>query len=524
MVKNRGAAETVSLMMIIMLAGKALGLVRDSLTGSYFGTSSIEGTAFNYASVIPRQFMDVMFASAISASFIPVFNGQLTKHGKEKAFASAHNFISVILAASAVFTALCIAFSPQIIKIYDGGKTPEAIPLAASLIRIMFVIIILSCAAFSLTGVLQSLGEFNAPAAMGLASNGVILLYFIFFMDKFGVFGLCVAYVLGWAAQIVIQLPFLIKSRFGFRFHINLRDPSLRQIGALMLPVMASTWVGPVNILVNGKAALTDVHGMEAFNAITYANTLYTVISGVFVLSLANVLFPKLSVLASQNDDQSFGETLSAAVRALFFFLIPMSAGLMALAMPIVQAVYERGRFDALSTRLTSDALVYFSVGICGFGLQTIMTRGFYATHDGKTPMITSTIAIAVNLVLSYALIKPLGAGGPAAASSVSITIAGVIMLLVLNKRYMNILNMALIKDLAKMLLIGGVTFAVVYGLRTVLKPVVGPMIANLLLSLVVPTVAGCAAYFILALVFGIPEAKIGLQTAKRLMAKYRKP
>jgi murein biosynthesis integral membrane protein MurJ len=505
-----------------MLAGKALGLVRDSMAGSYFGTASVEGTAFNYASVIPRQFMDVMFASAISASFIPVFNEQLTNRGKKKAFALAHNFISVILAASTVFTALCIVFAPQIITIYDGGKNLEAIPLASSLIRLMFVIIILSCVAFSLTGVLQSLGEFNAPAAMGLVSNAIILVYFFFFMDRFGVFGLCAAYVLGWAAQVMIQLPFLIKSHFGFRFKINLEDESLRQIGVLMIPVMVSTWVGPVNVLVNGKAALTDARGMEAFNAITYANTLYTVISGVFVLSLANVLFPKLSVLAAQNDDKGFVETLSSTVRALFFFLIPMSAGLMALAVPIVRVVYERGQFDALSTTLTSDALIYFSAGICGFGLQTIMTRAFYAMRDGKTPVITSTLAIAANLVLSYVLIKPLGVGGPAAASSISITAAGVIMLCVLNRRYKNMLNTILAIDLVKMFLLGGATFGVAYSLRVAIERL-GDSLAIKLLSLAVPMVAGSAGYFALALIFRLPEARMGLEAVKRIIAKYRR-
>jgi putative peptidoglycan lipid II flippase len=508
--KKGGAFKTVTIMMIITLAGKVLGLLRDSLVGSYYGTGSIEGTAFNYASVLPRQFMDVMFASAISASFIPVFNETLERRGKDDAFKLAHNFISVILTISVAFTLLCILFSNQIIGLYDGGKNPEAINLASSLIKAMFVIIILSCLAFSLTGVLQSLGEFNIPAAMGLASNGVILIYFIFFMKTSGVFGLCAAYVLGWLAQFVIQIPFLIKSKFKYRFKINFKDENLRRIGMLMLPVMVSTWVTPVNILVNGKAALMDSWGMQSYNAITYANTLYSVISGVFVLSVSNVIFPQLSVLAAHENVKGFADTMSKTIHSMLFLLIPMSMGLIALSQPIVRLVYQRGQFTTLSTDLTSQAMIYFSLGICGFGLQTILTRGFYAIQEGTTPMITSIAAIAINLALSFGLVKTMGVSGPAAASSISITIAALIMLVIINKKYRGTVNKTLAVDLIKMLAIGCIMLICVILARNYLQTL-GRSTLITILSIAIPIILGCGVYFVLALTLRLPETTMAI-------------
>jgi murein biosynthesis integral membrane protein MurJ len=517
MSKQGGAVKTVSIMIVVTLLGKVLGLVRDSLVGSYFGTASVEGAAFNYASVLPRQFMDVMFASAISASFIPVFNGVLEKRGREDAFKLGHNFISIILTASALITAVCILLAHPIVALYDGGKSPEAVELATKLIRLMFLIIIISCLAFSLTGILQSLNEFTIPAAMGLVSNGVILLYFIFFMRQFGVFGLSAAYVAGWAAQFLIQLPFLWKNKFRYRFRINLRDPDIKRIGVLMLPVMVSTWVTPVNILVNGKAALLDPSGIAAYNAITYANTLYTVVSGVFVLSVSNVIFPRLSVLAAHENHEEFGVTLRKILHVLCFFLIPMTLGLMALSQPIVRIVYERGQFTAQSTALTSKALIYFSIGICGFGLQTILTRAFYAFQEGKTPMITAFAAIAANLVLSFVLVKPLGVGGPALASSISITLAAVLMLAVLRKRMKSIIDRALVIDIFKMLVIG----FIMYGCAMLIRGVIagfGDSTWNRILEIALPAAAGLIIYAVLALALRLPEAKTAVGFAAKFV------
>jgi len=505
-------------MMIITFAGKALGLLRDSTVGAYYGANSVVGAAFNYASVLPRQFLDILFSSAVSASFIPVFNEVLEKRGRDKAFKLSHNFISVILTASVFVTVLfMILANPIIHAIYGGGNSTEALTLGAGLLRIMLLTIVISCLAFSLTGVLQSLGEFNAPAAMGLVSNAVILAYFFLFMDRFGVYGLCVAYVAGWLAQLFIQIPFLVKNKFGFRFHIDLRDDGLKRIGLMMLPVMIGTWVMPINIVVNGSAAQMSVYGIQSYNAITYANNLYTVLSGVLVLSVTNVIFPKLSVQAANADLKSFGDTMAQTIRTLLFLLVPVSFGLAALSRPIIRILYERHNFTAFDTYLTSSALIFFSVGICGFGLQNILIRGFYAFQEGKTPMLTSILAIGVNWVLSVSLVKIMGTGGPALASSVSITLAAAVMLWTLNRKVKGIINAGLFIDILKMLLIGLVMFAVVFYARDYLTGRLADNIIGKIGVVALPAFAGCVIYAGLSLLARMPEAL----TAAGILKKY---
>jgi len=498
-----GRIKTVAAMMAITLAGKTLGLFRDSMIGSHYGTASVEGAAFNVALMLPRNFFDVLFASAITASFIPVFNGMLVKEGREKAFALSHRFVSLILVATTAATALLILAARPVMTLYAGSLAPEIIPLATELVRYMFPIIILSGLAFSLTGVLQSLGQFNIPAAMGLVSNGVILIYFIFFMERAGVRGLTAAILLGWAAQFLIQVPFLLKNKYGFRFRPPkprelIGDEHFRQIGKLTLPVLVVAWVMPVNQIANANAALRDVTGIQAQNAVILANQLYMVITGVIVLSISNFIFPRLSRQSAENDGRGFGATLNQTVRAVFFLLAPVSVALMCLSEPLVRLYLERGNFDAQSTALTSRALFYFAIGIPGYGLTAALSHGFYAAGKGRAPLLIGICAMLCNFILGLVLVRFLGTGGPALASSVSVTVSAAAMLVILNGYNNEILDKKLLSDVMKMVLAGLVMAPVVLASKGFILNALADGLPERFAAVVLPALLGAAAYILI--------------------------
>ncbi|MCL2699701.1 MAG: murein biosynthesis integral membrane protein MurJ, partial [Defluviitaleaceae bacterium] len=438
---NAKTLKAVVVMMSIMFIGKALGLVREMLFGFHYGTESIEAAAFTVANQIPKNFLDAMFASAISASFIPVFNDYFEKQGKEAAFRLTHNFVNIVLLISGIVCILGIIFASPIVGWYAAGFVPEAKALSAVLLRTMFPLLMISGVAFALVGVVQSLGEFSIPAAMSVVSNAVIIIYFVFFIGRFGVYGLAIAFVLGWLTQLLIQLPFLYKNGLfsgRWRFFIDFKDPGIKQIFVLMLPVMVSTWIQPVNITINTRVASGLFGGGPGVTALNYANTLYTVIMGVFILSVANVIFPRLAKQNTHNDKDGFGDTLYFTLHAIFYFLIPMTVGLIIISEPLVRLVFEieGGMFNAFSTAITARALAFYCAGIIGFGVYTILSRGFYALKDGRTPLITSIAAITINLILSLLLVGPMDVGGVALASSVSISVVAVVMIVVMSKNF----------------------------------------------------------------------------------------
>ncbi len=502
--------KTVGLIMIITLAGKVLGLVRDMLLGHNFGTG-MESMAFQVASRIPRTFFDAIFASAISASFIPVFSDRLETHGKEDAFQLSRSFFTWVGLATALFSLVGIALADPIVALLADGFDAETAALCAKLLRVLFPTVFFTGVAFAFVGVLQSMGEFNIPAAMSVASNGIIILYYFLLCRRFGIYGLAWAFLLGWAAQAVMQLPWLHKH--GFRYRPTLRHPGIRQVFLLMLPVMVSTWIQPVNQLISTRFATHLFEGAGA-SAMDYANTLYTMITGILVLSITNVIFPEMSRLSTGGKEEELGSLISGSIRSMLFLLLPMTAGLMLLSTPMVRLLYEYKSWDPFSTQITARALCFMSLGMVGYGVQNVLSRAFYAGQNGKTPLVSGVISIVVNLLLCLLLTDALDVAGLSLATAVSSTVAAVVLLIPTVRRFPRQWDRSFWLGLGKMVLATAVmALAVFFAYRGLDRVLTDGLVSRVLL-VGVPTVLGIGVYFIMAALLRLEE----LDTVKRYL------
>lgn len=500
--KRNDHIRTVGLIMVITLAGKVLGLVRDMMLGHNFATG-MESTAFQVASRIPRTFFDAIFASSISASFIPVFSDRMERNGRDDAFRLTHSFFTWAGLLTALFSLLGIAFAEPIVGLLADGFDQETAALCASLLRILFPTVFFTGIAFSVVGLLQSMGEFYIPAAMSVASNGIIILYYLFFCRRFGIYGLAWAFLIGWAAQVLIQMPWLHKN--GLRYRPRFWHPGLKQIGLLMLPVMVATWIQPVNQLISTRFATHLFSGAGA-SAMDYANTLYTMISGILVLSITNVIFPEMSRLSTGGKNAELGALIGSSLRGMLFLLLPMMAGLVLLAEPLVRLLYEWKSWDSFSTEITSRALIFMSLGMVGYGVQNVLSRAFYAEQDGKTPLISGAISIGVNLVLCLLLTDRLDVAGLGLATAVSATVSAIVLLIPTIRRYPQALDKAFWSGVLRMVVATAVMSGAVYAVYRLLSGWLSDGLVGRVLVLGIPTAVGIGVYFLVALALRLPE------------------
>ena len=506
---------TLVIMMAAAFTGKVMGLLRDRMMAVHFGTSSVEGIAFMQASVLPRQFLDIIFAAVFSASFIPVFNEYLHTKGKQAAFDLASHFFIAVAVITTGLTVLFIGLSLPIYNVFlwNAAADPAVRDLGVQLLRVLFPLMILSGLAFSLASMLQSLGNFNVPAAMSIVSNGVILIYYVFFIERFGIYGLAVAFLLGWSGQVFIQMPFLIKQKFRFcKFPLRFwKHEGLRKIASLALPVMVATWALPVNLLVNGRASVGLYGGQHGYVAINLAFTLYSIITGLFVLQLANFLLPQLSRLASAGNLEGFAAFMRSSFRQLMFLLLPMTFGLMAVAHPLVRLVFQDGAFQYESVEITAAALFYFSIGTLGFGMQVILNRGFFALQHSRAPLIAGGVAMIANLILSFVLAPVMEIGGPALASSSAMIISAGLLFYLLRTKLAGLVfwSKDMTVDGLKML---GLSVMVFFAARGVLYVVEGWFIGDGLMmriaSVMLPAGAGVGIYVVGTFLFGVQESR----------------
>jgi len=513
--RQNNATKTISMVMLVTLIGKILGLYRDRLLAVHYSTG-MEANAFFTASRIPRVFFDAVFASAIAACFIPVFSEYLEKKGKKDAFRFAGNFITAIGLLTAALTLLGMAFPQPLVALFADYEDVQTTALAVSLTRVLFPTVFFSGVAFSLVGVLQAQDHFTAPALMSTASNLVIILYFFLLDKSFGIYGLACAYLAGWLLQGLIQIPPLRRLDYRYRPVCDLRSEGMKKVFALMGPVMVSTWVQPINLVVNSRFG-SRLYGGGGVSVMEYSTNLYLVIAGTFILSITNVIFPRLSRLTAGGKEGAFRDTLRQTVHSSLFFVLPMSVGLMVVSRPLISFIYGGGEFDGQAVALTSTALFWLSLGMAGYAVQNILSRAYFARQDGRTPLIAGAASIAVNILLCMVLVDRFEVAGLALASAVSSTAYALLLLLPMERRGEGVLDGAMLGDLLKMLATAVIMGLCANGVGQLLNRLLPTGKLGELIALGGCALTGMAVYFLLTLALKVPEAKLSVGLIQQL-------
>lgn len=450
---------TAAMMVAVTLMAKLLGMLRDILTASHFGTTT-GAVAYEAASRLPVTLFDFALGGVVTAAFIPIFNELLAKKGKDDAFAFASRYFNLILTVTAAITALGILFAEPLVGFLAPEISDAAKELAVPLCRMMFPMIVFTGVAYCYVGILQSFEKYTLPAIMSLVSNLVMVVYFYTLCDDFGVWGLSAALVLGWFLQAAIQAP--AAHRLGFRCRPVrfLCDVYIRRALKLALPILVCSWLQPVCNVINTRFA-SGFEGGSAITMVSYANRLYIIIVGIFSFVATNLLFPKLSRAEASGDADGARRFAGSSIKILLLIMLPLAVGVFLLAEPVTRAVYMRNEFTAHDAEMTASVLRLFALGIPFMSANEVLTKLFFARQSVKAPMLSSLISILFNIALCSLLVYTIGFDGIGIASSATIALCTVLNFAFLSRRGA-LLDRRDFADLAKLLLCTAIMAAAV--------------------------------------------------------------
>ena len=504
--KKDNIKKTFSIIFVITLVVKALGLLRDIVFAKYYGTGYV-ATAFFAATRIPTQLIDIILSSAIISVFVPVFNEIMQKESKEKANLFAQNFVNIVALISTGIAILGMLFAPQVVNLLAGGFDTTTYNLTVELIRITFPMVIFTAVAFSFVGFLQSYKEFNVPAMISGISNIVIILFLIFFKDKFGIHGVAACMTFAWLLQVLVQVPFVKKYGYKFGFKINFKDANIKKVVKLAIPILISTAVLPVNNLVATRIA----SGIDDSTVATleYAYKLFLVISGVFTYAIGNIIFPDLSRASTENDSKEYIDLIHKALKMMSFLLIPLTIGIAIFRQDIISTIYQRGEFTESSTIATSGALLFYCLGILGSGFVEVLNKAFYAKQDTKTPLLIGVIIISVNIVLSMILGNIMGVNGLALSAAITTIINALILLYMANKKQKGIISKEILLSFIKMFIAAIVMGIVVYVLNNYLTVIFEATFVMNIVRMIIGAAIGLITYYILATLLKVNELNL---------------
>jgi len=433
---TKTVTKAAGIMMAAIFVSRLLGLVREMVIANQFGAGG-EVSAYVVAFNLPDVLYFLLSSGALSSAFIPVFTEYWAKGEEEEAwkvFSVIATFLFLVLVGVIL---ICEIFAPPIVRLVALGfarEHPHLLPLTTVLTRILLPSQLFFFMGGLIMATLYARQHFLSPAAGPIIYNIFIISGGIFLAATLGVAGLTWGALTGaFVGNFLLQVFVVRKLGIRFKPSLNLKHPGVVKVAKLALPVMLGLSLPYVDVIVNRWFGTFLQEGAVA--ALGYANRLMQMPLGVFAQASAVAIFPTLAAHAARKEKGELRAKVSFGLRGILFLTVPSSVLMIVLATPIVRAVFQRGEFKPEDAPYVAYALVFYAIGIAAWGGQAIITRGFYALQDTVVPVVTGTVVTFIFIPLNWLLMKPLGHGGLALATSIAAILHMVVLLELLRRR-----------------------------------------------------------------------------------------
>lgn len=499
------------------LLSRILGLVRDLVTAYFFG-AGMAADAFFVAFRIPNLLRRLLAEGALTVSFIPIFTEYLNKRSREEAFQLARACLTLFSIILALVSIAGVLLAPYIVMAFAPGFTemPDKYELTVLLTRIMFPYIFLISLVALAMGVLNSLGKFAAPALAPVMLNLGIIGSVLLLSNHTNppILSMAIGVIIGGILQVLLQIPSMAKQKGLLGFSTNFSHPAIKRIGLLMAPAAIGAAVYQISVFINTLLASFLPQGSVSY--LYYADRIVQLPLGVFAIAVSTAILPTLSKQASLHDMDAFRETLSFSIRLVFFISIPAMVGMIVLAEPIIQLLFQRGRFDETVTKATAAALIAYGSGLWALSAVQVAVRGFYSTQDTATPAKIAAISLLGNVIIGVSLMGPLKHVGLAVASAGGSTINFMLVMIVLRRRMGRIDGSRILLSVSKFILWSLAMGAAVYFVAGLHSDAAETSTLFLAIRVLGATALGVIVYFALALIFKAPEAGAVINLIKK--------
>jgi len=454
--------SAATIIMFMVVASRILGLIRQRVLASFFTPEEL--SLFFAAFRLPDLIFEILVFGTFSAAFIPVFTGLIKKNkqslagkaGRKEAWQVASTVVNIGLSIFLVLAALLAIFSPHLYGVLAPGFTNGQQETIVSLTRILFAAQGFFVVSYVLTAVLESSRRFLVPAIAPLFYNLGIIFGTLFLARQFHL----MAPVIGVIAGASLHFPLSLKLGFRFRARVSI-DDNVKKIGRLAVPRLIE--VSVIQVMKTAELFFASLISTASYTYFTLGNTIQLLPVGLFGTSIAKASLPTLSRQVGQK--AVFRKTLFDALYQMTFLILPVSAALIVLRIPIVRLIFGTDIFGWEATVQTGMVVSAFAVGVIFQAAASLLSRAFYAMHDTRTPVIISISSLVVNIILAFVFVRILGlpAWSLALAYSIGVFLQGTALFWFVNSRLKNGPLVKLLTPLFKSTIAAAISGGVMY-------------------------------------------------------------
>jgi putative peptidoglycan lipid II flippase len=438
--ESRSSTLSAVVVMLCTAGSRVFGYVRQALINFYFGGEGA-ADALNFVFGIPNNLRKLFAEGAFSSAFIPVLSTTIAEDPSgNRPRELVRTLVAFQLLVLVPLVALSLAFPRQFVNILTVFEDQSRAEMAAELMRWMFNYILLVSLSSLVMAVLNSHGRFAVPALSPLMFTLATVLSLLFFHDRLGILAQGVGVLVGGILQFVCQLPSLRKLGYRIMPSFRFRNPDFRKTAKLWIPYLASASI----VAVNQQIASLFATGLENGSASAVANSVIflQIPLGIFMTSVATVMFPRMSLQAANEDREGLRASVSYGMRFIIVLLVPSAVLLCLFGKEIIAAAVQRGAFRPSHTIMASRALTGYAAGLVCMGLYTFLQRLFNSFKSFAVPVGSAALVALIDVVLSLILKEtPLRVSGLAYANTVAFT-AGMVVLGVLARQRLGSIGM----------------------------------------------------------------------------------
>ena len=492
---------------ILTLVSRVLGFVRDMLMARFLG-AGFASDAFLIAFRLPNMFRALFAEGAFASAFVPSFNRKVGEDGGklDRALRFSEDALAILLPFLILFTGLLMILAGPAVLLLSGGfnqVTPAQFAFATELARITFPYLLFISLVSLLGGILNSLNRFWVNAAAPILLNLTLIVALMFFHgpDDYGT-----ARAQAWGVTIsgVLQFLWLWLACRQAGVKLRLRMPKLnddvKQLLKLIWPAAAGAGAMQINLVVSTMLAARFLDS-GSVSYIYYADRLNQLPLGLIGIGLGTVLLPTIARMLGAGDERGAMDFQKKGLQLALFLALPATAALIVGAEPIIRGLLQYGAFTAQDSINTSWALAAFSVGCPAYILTKVLTPGFHARSDMKTPLKFALVSMAVNLALNLILIWPLKHIGPPLATAIASWVNVTLLYLALRKRGHFEMDRALISHIVRLAIAALLMAAALFAATPFIQPFLGGNFEHRVLGLALLVGGGFLVYTLAALV-----------------------
>ncbi len=406
----RSLAMSTLVVMSLTLFSTFLGFGREVMNARYYGTEWQMDT-FLAAATIPTIIFGI-FNGALVSALVPAFSEYFTHGRDDDAWRLANTIINVLAMVLVVATLIGWFGAPLYVPFVAHGFNGPQMGQAIRMTQWLMVSIIGTSLAGVLAALLNAQRKFVFSAMQGIALNVVTIGTVVFLFPRQPnneIYALVYGTAAGLISQLLVQLPPFLAMR-RYRFEIDLKHPGLQRVYAMLGPIIVGSAAGQVALFFDRFFASSLQPGF--ISSMNYATKLVNFPQQIFATAIATVIFPLLATQFAEANRSGIRRTMSLGLRLVLFITVPAVCGLVMLAHPIVETLFERGSFDARATNICAELLPFAAIGLVCIAANIILSRCCFACRETRWPVAISIVSVIFNIVLSLLWLPKFGAKG----------------------------------------------------------------------------------------------------------------